>query len=149
MKSVWEHASFGLDDSSVVQVSREEELQGALEARHERLGKSCFAERFIPGREFNVGLLEKEGRVEILPIAEVQFVDWPADRPRIVGYAAKWEPSSFEYHATPRTFDLPSDDESLVRKLEWLAYSCWRAFSLRGVCAVVDFGSTQTVRQPS
>ena len=35
----------------------------------------------------------------------------PAGKPRIVGYAAKWAPGSFEYEHTPRRFEHPPEDE--------------------------------------
>src|SRR5690606_9101096 len=69
VKSVWEHASFGLDDSSVVtgrQAARE------LIARRARdLGGEWFAERYVDGREFNLSLLERNGEPEVLPAAEM------------------------------------------------------------------------------
>jgi len=54
-KSCWEHASLGLDDSSVVAAS---EVPDLLARRRAEFGGEWFAERFVAGRELNVGLLE-------------------------------------------------------------------------------------------
>ncbi|MBU1983281.1 D-alanine--D-alanine ligase, partial [bacterium] len=89
VKPVWEDASVGIEDSAVVQISRHEELDTALQAASLRCGEA-FAEQFVEGREFNLSLLAKGDDVEVLPVAEIEFVDYPPDKPRIVGYAAKW-----------------------------------------------------------
>jgi D-alanine-D-alanine ligase len=70
-----------------------------------------------------------------LPVAEIRFDAFPADKPRIVGYAAKWHSDSFEYQNTPRSFAVePELDEQLRR----LALECWALFRLEGY-ARVDF----------
>jgi D-alanine-D-alanine ligase len=101
-------------------------------------GNGWFAERYIDGREFNLSVIEVEGQPVVLPVAEMCFVDYPADKPRVVGYQAKWEPDSFEYTHTRRRFDLPSEDDDLVRRLRQLAIDSWWLFHLRGY-ARVDF----------
>ena len=50
VKSVWEHASIGLDDTSVLRGLTPGEVR-------QRLPPGAFAERFIDGREFNLALL--------------------------------------------------------------------------------------------
>src|SRR5690606_34390114 len=49
-----------------------------------------------------------------------------------------WDEESFEFGNTPRRFDFPSGDQSLLRRLARLARQCWRLFGLRGY-ARVDF----------
>jgi len=56
----------------------------------------------------------------------------------VVGYRAKWDADSFEYHHTPRRFDFPSPDRPLLVHLETLARDCWELFDLGGY-ARVDF----------
>ncbi|MDZ4183658.1 MAG: hypothetical protein U1D97_01610, partial [Desulfuromonadales bacterium] len=136
IKSVWEHASLGLDGESVVDVSGPAELERLLTARNDRLGSDCFAEAFIEGREFNVSLLaSREGPV-VLPPAEMEFIDYPPGRSRIVDYRAKWEPSSWEYGATRRRFAFTREDNKLLDRLRELSISCWRIFGLRGYARV-------------
>jgi D-alanine-D-alanine ligase len=138
VKSVWEHASFGLDDDALVSVANPEELLDELLIRKERLAGDCFAEAFVEGREFNLSLLAGNGAPEVLPPAEIMFHDFPETKPRLVGYAAKWEPGSFEYNHTPRRFDFPEEDAGLLRELRGIALRCWDLFALRSY-ARVDF----------
>jgi D-alanine-D-alanine ligase len=99
-------------------------------------GKPFFAERFVEGREFNLSLLGETP--DVLPPAEIDFGAYPAEKPRIVGFGAKWTHASFEFKNTPRRFDFPAADTSLVRQMTNLAVECWRLFGLRGY-ARVDF----------
>ena len=55
VKSVWEHASIGIDESSVVDDARK--VAAVARKRQRRFGGEWFAERFIDGREFNLSLL--------------------------------------------------------------------------------------------
>jgi D-alanine-D-alanine ligase len=71
-------------------------------------------------------------------VAEIHFVDYPADRPRIVDYEAKWLAGSFAFDHTPRHFIEDGADASLVAELRRLALECWRLFGMRGY-ARVDF----------
>jgi D-alanine-D-alanine ligase len=74
----------------------------------------------------------------VLPVAEILFVDFPPDRPRIVDYEAKWQADAFAYANTPRCFDFPAEDAALLAELERLALEAWRLFGLGGY-ARVDF----------
>jgi D-alanine-D-alanine ligase len=139
LKPVWEHASLGMGDDAVVDVETRDELAACLAAVGERTGRSCFAEAFVDGRELNLSLLaDGDGGVDLLPHAEIDFAAYPAGKPRIVGWAAKWVEGSFEYDHTPRRFDFPADDAPLLAELERLARACWDLFGLRGY-ARVDF----------
>jgi len=75
---------------------------------------------------------------ETLPPAEIEFTSFPAGKPRIVGYRAKWREDEFEYHHTPRRFDFPASDGPLLDRIGGLARECWMRFGLRG-WARVDF----------
>ncbi|MCI0400470.1 MAG: hypothetical protein L0Z68_04100, partial [Gammaproteobacteria bacterium] len=135
IKSVWEDASIGLDDNAVCGGRDVGERIASSAGQHRGY---WFAERFIDGREFNVSLLAHDGGVEVLPIAEIHFLDYPPGKPKIVGYRAKWEPDSPEHRQTAPSFDLHSDDASLYRSLHRVARRCWDLFDLRGY-ARVDF----------
>jgi D-alanine-D-alanine ligase len=135
IKSVYEHASFGLDDASVVSVTSQE-LSGMLVAREAETGRAYFAEEFIDGREFNLSLIGPGPRV--LPPAEIDFSTFPHGKERIVGHSAKCDQSSFEYHNTERLYDFPKADQCLLQRLSELATECWRVFELCGY-ARVDF----------
>ncbi|HEY3779220.1 MAG TPA: hypothetical protein VGL35_14300 [Rhizomicrobium sp.] len=136
VKSATEDSSVGLEDGAVVH-GREaaRERAGFSAARH---GGTWFAEAYCPGREFNVSLLEDGGKPRVLPIAEIEFSNWRPDRPRLVGYAAKWEESSPDCAATPRVFGLEETSPELAARLSYLSRSSWNLFGLRGY-ARVDF----------
>jgi D-alanine-D-alanine ligase len=138
IKSVWEHASIGLDEKSLLDGATPERAFSLLAARASQLGGSCFAERFIDGREFNLTLLAGTKDVQVMPPAEIVFEGYGADMPRIVDYAAKWEKNTFGYQHTVRRFDFPPVDEPLIDALAVLARRCWEAFGLGGY-ARVDF----------
>lgn len=137
IKSVWEDASLGLDDGAVV-TGRRQDLLPLLAARAGTPGAPWFAEAYVEGREFNLALLDGPQGPQVLPVAEMVFHDFPAGKPRILGYAAKWHEDSFEYAHTRRTFDFPEADRPLLDELSRLAAACWPLFGLRG-WARVDF----------
>ncbi|HEX5470452.1 MAG TPA: hypothetical protein VFW73_01125 [Lacipirellulaceae bacterium] len=136
IKSTYEHASFRMDDESVVDVMSRVELQSLIRAREIATGRAHFAEEFVDGREFNLSLVGNSPQA--LPPAEIDFSAFPPDRERIVGHGAKWDEASFEYHHTPRRFDFSANDEPLLRKLNEFAVRCWELFDLCGY-ARVDF----------
>ncbi|MCK9364743.1 MAG: hypothetical protein M0P74_14240 [Syntrophales bacterium] len=159
VKSLWEHASVGLDEESVFFAADQTKIIEEMAARGKTLGGSWFAERFIEGREFNVSLiagenptpkckgedsaggaapLPEQGDPLVLPPAEIRFDGYPLGKVRVVGYRAKWEEKSFEYAETARSFAFPQSDAPLLARLKELALACWRLFELRGY-ARVDF----------
>ena len=138
VKSLWEHASFGLDDDPLVYAADRSELMRVLHHRAPQLGGTCFAEVYIEGREFNLALLARPEGPEVLPPAEIVFEGYGPDRLRIVGYRAKWDEDSYEYRHTPRGFDFPERDAPLLARLRQTARACWHLFGLRG-WARVDF----------
>ena len=134
LKSIWEHASVGMDTDSLVTVQEKEELRTVLKQKN----GDFFAERYIEGREFNLSLLGGEEKIEVLSPAEMKFFDYPKDRPKILGYDAKWNEESSEYHSTRRSFEFHEKDRSLLETLKDLALKCWKCFDLNGY-ARVDF----------
>jgi D-alanine-D-alanine ligase len=148
VKPIWEHASFGLSDDSITRVERMDALAATIRRRQQRTGRPHFAEAFVDGREFYLSLLATGGHQQspqVLPPAEIDFSAFPADKPRIVGYRAKWDPQSFEYQQTPRSFEFPRSDRDLLDELRRLARACWTRFRLRGY-ARVDFRVDQDQR---
>jgi D-alanine-D-alanine ligase len=138
LKSVFEDASIGIADDAVVEVSAPERLPALLAERASGLGGEAFAERYVDGREFNLSLLAKDGDVEVLPAAAIVFEGFPPGKPRIVGYAAKWDEASFEFSHTPRRIAFEPSDRALLAELEALARRVWCLFGLSGY-ARVDF----------
>ncbi len=136
IKSLWEHASVGLEADNIVEGNTAQSLEQAMEARASYLGGVCFAEVFVEGREFNLSVLAGPQGPQVLPPAEISFEGFGADQPRIVGYRAKWDINSDEYRHTPRSFDFGPADSPLLAELKALALRCWQAFGLRGYARV-------------
>lgn len=132
VKSLWEHASFGMDDGCVV--SGVQAAQARLEESVARYGGEWFAEQFVAGREFNISVLEQDGQPRVLPIAEITFDGLEHGKPQIVGYAAKWNEESPEFRATPRVF--PVLPQKLADALTGVARKCWERFGLNGYARV-------------
>jgi D-alanine-D-alanine ligase len=109
-----------------------------MQLRAPLLGGVCFAEAFVEGREFNLSVLAGPQGPQVLPPAEIRFEGFGADQPRIVGYRAKWDANSHEYHHTPRSFEFGAEDGPLLDRLQALALQSWQLFGLRGY-ARIDF----------
>ncbi len=138
LKSVWDHASAGVHGANLMRGIAPAAARARLAEMTAAQGGDWFAEVYIEGREFNLSLLEGATGVAALPPAEILFLDYPAGKPRILDYEAKWNVHSFAYTHTPRSFDLPPADAPLLATLRRLALACWRLFGLRGY-ARVDF----------
>jgi D-alanine-D-alanine ligase len=136
-KSVWEHASIGIEDANLVEGLSCADLFNALPKRAPALGGACFAETFIDGREFNLALLAGKDGPQVLSPAEIIFEGF-GDKARIVGYRAKWVVDTYEYLHTSRRFDFGPGDRPLLKQLRELALRCWELFGLGGY-ARVDF----------
>ena len=124
-------ASLGIDDRSIVADAAS--VPELLESRRTEYGGEWFAERFVAGRELNVALLATADGPRALPIAEMLFKDFPPGKPRIVGYAAKWDAASFEYRNTVRSFAV---EPALVERAQRIALDCWDLFALDGYARV-------------
>jgi D-alanine-D-alanine ligase len=134
IKPVWEDGSAGITDASIIageQLNPDKFFQ-------EIKMKNNFIEEYIHGREFNLAVISGKYGPEVMPLAEMQYQDYPADKPRILGYASKWEKESFEYTHTVRTFEIPESDRDLSLLLVDLSKRCWNLFELRGY-ARIDF----------
>jgi D-alanine--D-alanine ligase len=138
LKPLGEHSSVGMDDSAIWSGSSAAELLDEIQRRNVQSSKSYFAEEFIDGREFNLSLLAGPNGPQVLPPAEIDFSAFPAGKPKIVNYAAKWDESTFEFQHTPRRFDFLAADQPLLQELSRLAIRCWEVFGLRGYVRV-DF----------
>lgn len=133
LKPAWEDASLGLDGNPVCRTWEE------LHARAERLRQAFGAqplllEAFLPGREFNVSLLERRGRLEVLPVAEMSFAGLSPELPPLVTYEAKWLSGSAADLGTVRVF--PNPNESLVEEVAELASAAAAACGVRGYARV-------------
>ena len=134
LKPALEDASLGLDDGAVTS----DPLAAIARARslaRRFPGQPLLLEHLLPGREFNIALLAGPDGPEVLPPAEMTYVDFPADRPRILGWEAKWVESSFAYRHTVRQF-LDAREQRLAEELREVAVTAWLASGVAGYARV-------------
>jgi len=125
-KPRFEDASIGIDQESVF-VS-ETDMTSRLPEMFDRFGQ-MIVEEYIEGDEFNISIFGHPAP-QTLPVARIEFQDYPENLFRIVGYRAKWDETSFEFHNSSRTF--PGNlDAHLVGNLEQTSLYCFRLFGLR------------------
>jgi len=92
-----EHAGIGLGRDSVV-FSLTALRQKVKDILH-TYRQPVLVQRFLPGREFNVGILGGR-KLRVLPLAEVDYSRLPEGIPPIMSYAAKYVASSVEFKRT-------------------------------------------------
>ncbi|MCF8381207.1 MAG: ATP-grasp domain-containing protein [Bacteroidales bacterium] len=133
-KPIWEEASIGITEDFIFRTSEKAKFERIkqLPASH------YFVEEFIDGREFNVSILTSKEGPEVLPPAEMIFADYFDDKPKIVGYKAKWDENSEEYKQTNRAFGTLENNSDLKEKLIGICKQSWKAFNLRGYVRI-DF----------
>jgi len=126
-----EDASLGIDQASVV--TDRAALLGRVDVLRAAHGGRVVVEAYLPGPEFNVGMLALP-EVAPLPVAEVVF-DPPAGTWPILTYAAKWSAGSLEDRASP--VRCPARIEpALAERLGRLAVSAFRATGCRDYARV-------------
>lgn len=138
VKPVWEHASLFMNEKSIIDCQTSEQLKRALDERLSYNLGEFYAEEYIDGREFNLALVYSELGPQVLPFAEIDFMDYPESKPKIVDYNAKWVDGTFEYLHTQRKYKFSEQDHTLLTELERIAKECWVALDIHGYCRV-DF----------
>jgi D-alanine-D-alanine ligase len=102
VKPASEDASIGIEQAAVV--STADELQARVRFVLEHYGPPVLVERYIPGREIQVSLIDLagNGHPAVLPFAEIAFkAEAGAPRWPIYTYTAKWHEDSDEYKHAP------------------------------------------------
>jgi len=126
LKPILQDASIGIDQESIFKDIRE--LEKRIKEFFSRFG-TLLVEEYVAGREFNVTIFGYPSP-RVLPLAEIDFSEFPQELYAIVSYRAKWDTSSFEYLHTPRTF--PQDLSPVLRqRIEATALKCFQLLMLR------------------
>jgi D-alanine-D-alanine ligase len=136
VKPPQEDASIGITGKSIVHDLRE--LLNTMDALQDEYQSPILVEEFVEGREFYAGVLGNAAP-EALPVIELDFSAFPADRPRIASWAAKWgdegDAKGEEYMAADSVF--PEDlSEELVEKIRHAATQAFQALRLRDYARV-------------
>jgi D-alanine-D-alanine ligase len=135
VKPPQEDASLGITAGSVVRDVRE--LLGTMDALQREFQSPVLVEEFVDGREFYVGVLGNASPTA-LPLIELDFSGFPAGRPKIASWEAKWGEggtgeageTGAEFTGTKSIFptDLPAE---LVAKMQTVAVEAFQAIRLR------------------
>lgn len=129
VKPTREDASHGIHLASVV--SDEAAARRLACELIERYRQPALVETFVEGRELGVSLLGPAHEPTALPIFEIDYTLFPAGRPKLVTYAAKWNPESDEYRGTP-VIPAQELEPALARRVVETACAAYRALGLRG-----------------
>ena len=131
VKPPQEDASIGVTSKSVVHDLGQ--LLERIGAVHTEFKQPVLVEQFIEGREFYVGVLGNAD-VEALPIVEMDFANFPADRPKIASWEAKWGDdgagAGAEFAGTRSVFPEGLDEE-LAARIRKVAVEAFNALRLR------------------
>lgn len=130
VKPPQEDASVGLTSASVVRDLKQ--LLEQMHAMQSEFSQPVLVEEFVDGREFYVGVLGNVNATA-LPVIEMDFSKFPADRPRMASWDAKWGDDSgggAEFEGTSSIFpeQLPED---LLERLNAAAVDAFHALRLR------------------
>lgn len=131
VKPPQEDASLGITSKSVVHDIKE--LFEAMHGLQKEFKSAVLVEQYVEGREFYVGVLGNASATA-LPVIELDFSKFPADKPRIASYAAKWgeegDGTGAEFAGTESVF--PSDvGAELLERMQHVAVEAFDALRLR------------------
>ncbi|MCX6814978.1 MAG: ATP-grasp domain-containing protein [Candidatus Aenigmarchaeota archaeon] len=130
-----EDGSFGIDSGAVV--NSKEDLEKRVAFVLDKFKQPALVEEYLEGREFHVSLFGNYPEIEILPISEIVFENFPEGKPKITDYNAKWLEDSEEYKNTP--VKCPAEiEKNLEEKIKRTAIKCAEIFRFRDY-ARVDF----------
>ena len=131
VKPPQEDASLGITSASVVHELKD--LFSRIDALQSEYQQPVLVEQFIEGREFYVGVLGNLN-AEALPVIELDFTAFPADRPRIASWEAKWgddgNGAGAEFAGTRSVFPEGLDPD-LEARMQRVAVEAFQALRLR------------------
>lgn len=144
VKPLKEDASLGIDPDAVVKNAGE--LSKRVEFVITRFNQPAIVEEYIDGREFNIAVLGNGAGTKVMPPAELTFVDFPADSPKICSYEAKWIPTSPFYKKTVPV--CPAEvSAALAEELKRVALRSYNVMECRDYARVdVRLGNDGAIR---
>jgi D-alanine-D-alanine ligase len=131
VKPPQEDASLGITSASVVHEIKD--LLGRIDELQAEYQAPVLVEQFVEGREFYVGVLGNVNAAA-LPVIELDFSGFPADKPRIASWEAKWgddgDGTGAEFAGTKSIFPEGLNPE-LAERMQTVAVEAFHALRLR------------------
>lgn len=124
-KLALEHCSIGLTRESVV--GNPQELKKVTKKFINEFKQPVFAEEFIPGREFQVTIIEDDQGIQVLPPAEIIFKN-PGEL-AFLTYKSRWDETHADYETS--TVGLAQLTSDFKNKLENVSLEAYRVFGCR------------------
>jgi D-alanine-D-alanine ligase len=123
----------GISKESVVY--DDESLCRQIQYVVDKYHQPALVEEFIDGRELNVGVMETDGTVGVLPISEIDYSEVPEGIPKICGYEAKWVNESPEYQKSKPVCPAPLE-WVMKKRVEHIAIKAFKLFECRDYARV-------------
>jgi len=133
VKPLHEDGSLGISRESVV--FDNETLSQQIQYVIEQYQQPALVEEFIDGRELNVGMMETNGKVGVLPVSEIDYSEFPEGVPKICGYEAKWMTESPEYKKSKPVCPAPLE-WAMKKRVEYIALKVFKLFGCRDYARV-------------
>jgi D-alanine-D-alanine ligase len=97
---------------------------------HSHFMTDAIAEEYIEGREIYASVIGSR-RLEVLPLREMIFRNFPEGKPRFATFEAKWDSEFRKKWGITNTFAHPMD-KAPERKISRVARAAFRALGLSG-----------------
>ncbi|MCE5268651.1 MAG: hypothetical protein LLG00_12275 [Planctomycetaceae bacterium] len=123
-----EHAGIGLDRTSIIHSKKA--LRDRTRIILKEFHQPVLVQSFLPGREFNVAIIGGR-RLRVMPLAEIDYSQLPAEIPPIMSYAAKYIETAEEYKKT-RVICPAEVEPELAREIISTALRAFRAVGAWG-----------------
>ncbi|MBN1907228.1 MAG: hypothetical protein JW927_19265 [Deltaproteobacteria bacterium] len=127
VKTSLEHCSISLDPGSVVM--NRKELESRIEYILDNFNQPAIVEVFIDGREFHVPLCGN-GKVEMMPVVEMDFSAFSDIHDRLCTYDSKFDPLSPHYNKIESRIPAPLNNTELLN-LEKICLNAYHAIGCR------------------
>jgi len=127
VKPAFEHCSNGITTDAVV--LDDSELAERISYVLDRFHQPALVEDFIDGREFHVTLWGN-GRIEMLPPAEMDFSAFDNIKDRLCTYDSKFIPGSLHYEKIDLQIPARLDDDQ-IRQLEHTSRQAYHVVGCR------------------
>ena len=136
VKPISEGSSKGIFSSSFVKNAKE--LEDEVSRILLSYNQPALIEEFLPGREFTVAVLGNGEDIQILPIIEIRYEDFPQDVVPLYSYEAKWildtKENEFDVFECPAKLDKQLEErikETVLRTYNVLKCKDWSRIDVR------------------